>query len=181
MNNTGSKINGGGGIRIDHASTIPLIRNNTILGNSVGLNLLDSPSPTIIYDNILDNKEYNIYLYDNSGSNINATYNWWGTIDPQAINRSIRDFKNDFNLGTVSFVPFLNQSNPNSPVIPEFPSLLFPSLFFVALTLGIVFFRKKGDLRVTSPLTGGSNPTSRTSQKNRWIFGIHLLTKIENQ
>jgi len=117
-NNYGDKISGDGGIRIDNEITTPLIRNNTIIGNSVGLNLIGSPSPTIMFNNIHDNDEYNIYLYDGSDSNIVATQNWWGTTDVFSINQSIRDFKNDFNLGTVTFVPFLMELNPNAPNLP---------------------------------------------------------------
>ena len=117
-NNYGDKISGDGGIRIDNEITTPLIRNNTIIGNSIGLNLIGSPSPTIMFNNIHDNDEYNIYLYDGSNSDIVATQNWWGTTDVSSINQSIRDFKNDFNLGTVTFVPFLMELNPNAPNLP---------------------------------------------------------------
>lgn len=117
-NNYGDKISGDGGIRIDNEITTPLIRNNTIIGNSIGFNLIGSPSPTIMFNNIHDNDEYNIYLYDGSNSDIVATHNWWGTTDVSSINQSIRDFKNDFNLGTVTFVPFLMELNPNAPNLP---------------------------------------------------------------
>ncbi len=46
---------------------------------------------------------------------INATYNYWGTTDQQAINQTIYDFKNDYNLGSVAFVPFLDLPNSQSP------------------------------------------------------------------
>ncbi len=117
-NNYGNKISGDGGIRIDDEVTTPLIRNNTIVGNTVGFNLINSPSSTIMFNNIHDNDEYNIYLYDGSNSDIVATHNWWGTTDVSSINQSIRDFKNDFNLGTVTFVPFLMELNPNAPNLP---------------------------------------------------------------
>lgn len=123
--NTGNLNQGQGGIRIDHVGTSPTIRNNTIVGNSVGFNILDSPSPTIVHNNILDNLEYNVHLYSGTGSvsesDIDATYNWWGTTDVSAINQSIRDFKNDFNLGVVTFVPFLDEQNPFAPEVPAQP------------------------------------------------------------
>jgi parallel beta-helix repeat protein len=120
INNNGNKINGNGGIRVDYVGTTPIIRNNTIVKNSVGINVLDSPSPTIEFNNIYDNNEYSVYLYSGSGSNIDATYNWWGTTDTQAINQTIRDYHEDFTLGEVSFVPFLTQLNPKAPTIPTF-------------------------------------------------------------
>jgi parallel beta-helix repeat protein len=117
-------INNNDGIEVDYSGTTPIIRNNTIVKNSVGINILESPSPTIEFNNIYDNNEYSIYLYsrtgEGSGSNINATYNWWGTTDTQAINQTIYDFKNDFNLATVTFAPILTMSNPAAPVIPTF-------------------------------------------------------------
>jgi hypothetical protein len=125
-NNHGDEISGDGGIRIDDEITTPLIRNNTIIGNSVGFNLIGSPSPTIMFNNIHDNDDYNIYLYDNSGSDIVATQNWWGTTDVSSINQSIRDFKNDFNLGTVTFVPFLMELNPNAPNLPLMVDFIHP-------------------------------------------------------
>ena len=115
MSNLGNKINGAGGIRIDSEGTTPLIRNNTIVGNTVGFNLINSPSPTITFNNIQSNIEYSVYLYASSESDVNAVFNWWGTTDASAINQSIRDFKNDFNLGVVSFVPFLTELNSFAP------------------------------------------------------------------
>jgi hypothetical protein len=121
VDNTGNKNNAHGGIRVNWGGTTPLIRNNTIVGNSLGFNLLDSPSPTITFNNIQDNIEYSIYLNDGSESDIDATNNWWGTSDVSSINQSIRDFKNDFNLGVVSFVPFLTEPNPSAPAEPTQP------------------------------------------------------------
>jgi parallel beta-helix repeat protein len=122
MNNNGNKINGNGGIRVDYVGTTPIIRNNTIVKNSVGINVLDSASPTIEFNNIYDNKEHSIYLYSGSGSNVNATYNWWGTTDASEINQTIYDFKVDFNLGTVTFVPFLTALNPEAPIEVSIPT-----------------------------------------------------------
>ena len=119
IDNTGSEGSGDGGIRINYSGTNPLIRNNTITENSVGLNLLASPSPTIFYNNIQDNSNYDIYLNygedATTSNNINATYNWWGTTNTQAINQTIYDFKDNFNLGNVTFVPFLTAPNTQAP------------------------------------------------------------------
>jgi hypothetical protein len=107
-------------------TTFPTIQNNTISKNSVGLTLgyedqtgHGSPLQKILNNNFQDNSNYNFYLSDSS-SNINATYNWWGTTDTQAINQTIYDFKNDFNLGTVDFVPFLTEPSPAAPIVPTF-------------------------------------------------------------
>lgn len=79
VNCTGDKINGFGGIRIDYQATVPVITNNTIAENPVGINLLNSPNPTIKLNNIISNKEYSIYLYASPSATtnaINATNNW---------------------------------------------------------------------------------------------------------
>jgi parallel beta-helix repeat protein len=116
VNNTGSKNSGAGGIRIDYAFTIPTIRNNTIVFNSVGLNFLENANATILYNNIQNNKDYNIYLYSpQTTGNINASYNWWGTIDLDAVKQSMYDFKNDFNLGNVYLDPLLTAPNNQAP------------------------------------------------------------------
>jgi len=99
----------------------PIIRNNTILNNENGIYLtylFSYNEPTLIYNNIYANLNYNI---NNQvpANNINATYNWWGTTDTQAINQTIYDFNNDFYLGTVNFIPFLTELNSEAPEIPE--------------------------------------------------------------
>ena len=96
-----------------------LVQNNTIEKNAIGISIGDNSSPTVIYNNIQDNTNYNIYSH--SQSNINVTYNWWGTTDTQAINQTIYDSKYDFHLGTVSFVPFLTAPNPEATRDPNAP------------------------------------------------------------
>jgi parallel beta-helix repeat protein len=113
-------INNGQGIVNRGHSTI---QNNTIANNTVGIYLYKSS--TIVYNNIQDNSEYNIRLapYARDG---NATYNWWGTTDTHAISQSIFDNKNDFNLGTVTFTPFLTSPNPEAPVVTSVPTTTPP-------------------------------------------------------
>ncbi len=120
INNNGNIMGGSGGIRVDWSGTTPIIRNNTIVKNSLAINIINSASPIIEFNNIYDNNGYSVYLYSGSGSDVNATYNWWGTTDASAINQTIYDFKNDFNLGVVDFVPFLAEINPEAPVVPAF-------------------------------------------------------------
>jgi len=121
INNNGNKMSGNGGIRVDGEAT-PVIRNNTIVKNSIAINILGSPSPKIEFNNIYDNNEYSIYLYSGSKSNVNAAYNWWGTTDASEINQTIYDFKRDFNLGIVTFVPFLTVLNPEAPIAVSIPT-----------------------------------------------------------
>ena len=139
-----------------------LIRNNTIVNNSVGIDLT-SPLPvtTINYNNLQSNGQ-NLVLELGTTNNVNATLNWWGTTNTQAINQSIHDFKNDFNLGTVNFISFLTSPNPQAsptlnqsqnpppspspspPAIPEFPSwVILPVLLTIATILTAAIKRKR--------------------------------------
>jgi hypothetical protein len=80
------------------------IRNNTVTNNEVGLsNNYNFVSLNINYNNIQDN--FNITLLD-----INAANNWWGTNDEQAIRGML--------LESVTFIPFLNEPNPQALPIP---------------------------------------------------------------
>ncbi len=118
-------INNGNGIEIlawqGSYPGNPIIQNNTITGNTDGIYVaedLGAPSPTVIYNNIYGNN-YNVKLA--VSNNVNATYNWWGTTDASAINQAIYDYKDDFNLGTVTFAPFLTASNPEAPAYNQTP------------------------------------------------------------
>ena len=99
------------------SSYVCYVTNNTISSNSFGISVCGSPITSLTYNNIYGN-QYNMYLtYD---VNVNAVYNWWGATDTQAINQTIYDYKNNYNLGTVSFVPLLSAVNPEAPTIPIF-------------------------------------------------------------
>jgi len=121
----------------------PIIRNNTITNNVNGISLpgysegsrINYHNVQVNYNNIYDNSGYNINLYMDGAypkNDVEATYNWWGTTDSQAISQKIHDNKNDFNLGKVNFTPFLTEQNPqampdsNAP-IPTPSSSTIPS------------------------------------------------------
>ena len=126
--------NNGNGIHvISHAT----IRNNTIANNGMGIRLYSCPSPVIVHNNIQNSTMKSLYLEDMS-NDVNATYNWWGTTNTSAINQSIRDFNDDFNLGTVSFVPFLTEPNTEAIPIPEFSSWIILPLLLIATLLIIL-------------------------------------------
>lgn len=119
INNTGSVLGGNGGIRLDHINAEPTIVNNTITANSVGLNVLDAATATLSNNNIVNNSLYNVYLYPGltgmSTERFDATNNYWGTVDAQAINQSLYDYKYDFNLGEIYFTPYLSAPSPAAP------------------------------------------------------------------
>jgi len=93
----------------------PIVENNTITDNDYGILFSYALNSTLLNNNIYNNGNHNLELTDAAPSNVNATYNWWGTTDTQTINQTIYDFKNDFKLGTVSFVPFLDSPNIQAP------------------------------------------------------------------
>jgi hypothetical protein len=149
-----------------------IIESNTIANNTVGIQL-PSVSSTIIYNNLLNN-QLSISLID-SGTNIlqsndiNATYNYWGTTDQQAINQTIFDFKDNFNLGTVNFVPFLTAPNAQAPSLPTptpTPSLS-PSPSLTATPIG------------SSALSSSPSPTPTIPEFPTWIilplFAVAIL------
>ncbi len=122
------------------------ICNNTIKHSRVAIQLNSCPSASINYNSIENYSENSIYLGASSG-NVDATNNWWGTTDTQAINLTIHDSKYSFDLGTVTFVPFLTEPNPEAMpsenlVIPEFPSWIILQ-FFLTSTLVVVIYRKR--------------------------------------
>lgn len=137
------------GIDISSAATI---QNNTISSTGIAVRLENCPLATINYNNFENYGENSIYLVGSS-TNIDATYNWWGTADTQTINLTIYDSKYSFDLGEVVFVPFLPEANPKAiptvtfeisdvPEIPEFPSwVVLPAL--LALVLIATVFRRR--------------------------------------
>jgi hypothetical protein len=137
-------------ICVDYGST-PQIESNTIVENNRGIRI---DSQIEISNNNFENNSLNIYLTTNS--NINLINNWWGTTDTQAINETIYDFKNDFNLGNVTFTPFLmspnalapKASNPElalspSPTAPEFSGLVIVPLLVSVFTIALVLRYRK--------------------------------------
>jgi uncharacterized protein YxeA len=84
-----------------------IIQRNTIANSLIGIK---DPLPeiTLQNNNILNNSQNSIYL--STSNNLEAANNYWGTTNIQSINQTIRDFKNDFKLGVVNFVPILNEA-----------------------------------------------------------------------
>jgi hypothetical protein len=131
------------------------IRNNAFADNDEGLRFDKQPlSLDFSYNNIENCIQNSIYL-DDVTIDIDATNNWWGTTDSEAIGLKIYDSKYSFDVGTVSFSPFLTEPNPEANLtlappepsvpyeaIPEFSSwILFP--LFLVSTLVVVFCGKR--------------------------------------
>jgi hypothetical protein len=102
----------------NYPSTL-VIQNNTICNNTYGILLTPGYSSNInvnysIAGNNIFSNGYNFWLA--VGYDVNATGNWWGTNDSNAIGQTIYDFKYNFNYGTLNFVPFLTSPNPLAPI-----------------------------------------------------------------
>jgi hypothetical protein len=129
-------------------STLPVtVENNTIKNNNVGI--ATSAPLSFIHNNIEGNIQ-SVYLA--SSNNLDATSNWWGTTDTQAINQTIQDNKSDANLGTVTFVPFLTKPNPeasptSTPEIPELPLSLTLALLITGLLAVAIGFKRVGKIK----------------------------------
>jgi hypothetical protein len=124
--------------------------------------------PTIIENN-LQNNTLNIQLttdYSGHSKDVDASNNWWGTTDTQAINQTIYDFKDDFTLGVVTFVPFLTAPNPeamsnlNAP-IPTPTSTQSPS--------------QSSTTTSTSTPTSSSSPSASQSQQSTASLPLELI------
>ena len=151
------------------------IENNTIIDNSIAIKIpkeqvyssgfgVLNKNPIILNNNIYENANFSIY--STVSNNVNAAYNWWGTTDQQVINATIYDNKNDFNLGTVTFVPFLAAPNPQAPSlntstptpttsispsssVPEYPAITV--LIVLMTTLIGIFAIKEKENRQLNP------------------------------
>jgi hypothetical protein len=94
-----------------------VVKYNSISGFNVSLQVNPSSSgtssPTIKNNNI---QNWSQYCFKNSASNdVEASNNWWGTTDVQAIEQDIYDQTYDFNLGKVNITPILNAPDTQSP------------------------------------------------------------------
>lgn len=97
--------NGEGGIS---ASNVTTFQYNQVVNNgSIGVDLYNS-DPTVIFtnNNIYGNSTYDLRNY--SGSDINATNNYWGTVVESEIDENIYDYYDDITLGEVIYNPFLD-------------------------------------------------------------------------
>ena len=83
---------------------------NDITGNGKGVYLYLAPPTKISYNNIHDNKEYNIAMAEENPSDVDATGNWWGTTDNAAIKKTIFDKASDAALGSVVIEPMMKHA-----------------------------------------------------------------------
>jgi hypothetical protein len=97
------------------------INSNTISNNQIGIH--NPPTSVISDNNIVGNTENSITA---TIEDVNAQNNWWGITDTATINQTIYDSKDDFHLGTITFVPFSTQPILTAPVIPSYTPTITP-------------------------------------------------------
>jgi PKD repeat protein len=120
------------GIYINRNSS-PLITNdNVITDNGYGVQVYGSystvndPAPVITYNSIYDNSYNNYWAYyfaNASNTELDATYNWWGTIDTAAIDSSIYDNADYATYSpVVNYTPYLDGEGGNPMGLPDQPT-----------------------------------------------------------
>jgi len=120
--------NGGTGISITgshtHTQSHIILTQNSIMENEVGVYVcLDPLYPETLAiveinnNNIYTNKQYDLKVGTpvSFPTNLNATNNYWGTTNSTLIGQYIYDFNDNWDLGTVDYIPFLNEPNPEAP------------------------------------------------------------------
>jgi len=86
-----------------------IIRYNEITGNKKGLYLYQARGLTLEYNNIYDNREYDIAIAEAQDFPIDARNNWFGTINQDKIAEMLFDKNDDPELSEIIFKPFLEQ------------------------------------------------------------------------
>ncbi|MFC1890078.1 MopE-related protein [Thermodesulfobacteriota bacterium] len=105
----------------------PLFMYNNFFDNQCGVgsnhrSTASGPDPVLNY-NDFDNFGSNMEFFreigiSNNHKAIDARYNWWGTLDPDAINTKIIDFSEDAFLPILSYWPFLDGPEGSPPYTP---------------------------------------------------------------
>jgi hypothetical protein len=91
-NNTGTGVSG----------DITIV-NSKITGNHQSGIISDS---NIHYNSIFGNMPYDLVV--ESGDNLNASLNWWGTVNETLIQENIYDYYDDVNLGIATYKPYIS-------------------------------------------------------------------------
>jgi hypothetical protein len=91
-NNTGTGING----------DITISNSKITENNQSGI----TSSSSIHYNSIFGNTPYDLAV--DSADEVDASYNWWGTTNETLIQESIHDYYDDYNLGIVTYKPYIS-------------------------------------------------------------------------
>ncbi|MDD5772281.1 MAG: NosD domain-containing protein [bacterium] len=84
------------------------IRNNSIVGNRVGIFIYEKGNQSdIVLNNIFNNAEYNLQLGDFHREDVKVSKNFWGKKADH--DKMIHDNKDDNNLGKVEYLPVIEE------------------------------------------------------------------------
>ncbi len=78
---------------------------NDMTKNGKGIYLYKAQAVKISYNNIYDNIEYNMAMAEDNPADIDATDNWWGTLNTAEISAKLFDKSSDQSLGRITFEP----------------------------------------------------------------------------
>ncbi len=97
------------GLRFIHSQ--PVIEYNTISDNQTGIFIREGVKhPIINYNNIAQNKHYNLKLGESQKNYLDCPNNWWGTTEPELIDKYIFDEQDADYIGRVNYTPFATQA-----------------------------------------------------------------------
>jgi parallel beta-helix repeat protein len=129
-----------------YGNASPAISGNEITANNYGLNLSgpntagNNPNPLVNGNSIYDNSSYNFYAYNfyqSTSVRLDATANWWGGTDIEAIAGKIYDYTdNATNAPVVNYGGFLDGVG-GAPAIGE--TLTGPFLTTQSLTANTTY------------------------------------------
>jgi hypothetical protein len=164
------------GLNLGNSNSAPLVQDNTIDFSQVGISS-SAPNTNITNNNIENCSQNSIHW--GSLSNLNAPNNWWGTTDASAISQSIYDYKNNYNLGNVTFTPFLSAPNSQAPLISSFS---VPNQLLISSPSPTSTPSQTPISNSTSPLpTPTTASTNQTAKPTQTIQSISTATPAKSE
>jgi hypothetical protein len=85
------------------------IKYNNISKNQKGVLFFATENFKIHYNNINDNKDYNMSLLTGQVADLDARFNWWGTTDEAKIKELNRDKEEEADIGTIIFSDYAKE------------------------------------------------------------------------
>jgi parallel beta-helix repeat protein len=146
-NNTNRGISLGGGSGS--------LSNNTISGNGAYGIYAANANWTIHNNNLYNNTSYDLYYAGGAGTTLDATDNWWGTINGAEIGKHIYDSKDDLTKGTVNIATVLTGAGGQSNKVPTVSANAVP------------FF---GNIPFQPALNGTASDTDGSIVNYEWDF-----------
>lgn len=97
------------------------IQNNTFAENEQKALSISEATGTVAYQNNFTNNLLDTSLVENlTSQNLNATGNYWGTVNTDQINQLIWDQQDDPQLGELFYMPNLTEHDTIAPISPPF-------------------------------------------------------------